>query len=87
MEGGRIQVCTEEGTVFEVTNIVPYVQRHHRHPVTGEPLELKSLIRLHWAKNSDGEYHCPILNKVFTEHTHIVAIKPTGNVYSWEVRF
>eukprot|EP00884_Botryococcus_braunii_P021935 jgi/Botrbrau1/8425/Bobra.0237s0045.1 len=77
-------VCTEEGTVFEVTNIVPYIQRHHRHPVTGEPLELKSLIRLHWAKNSDGEYHCPILNKVFTEHTHIVAIKTTGNVYSWE---
>ena len=85
---------------------------------------------LHFHKNADGEYHCPVLNKVlprggglvgwwaavdacvlglwpttlalsvcsacakikiyfaclqvFTEHTHIVAIKPTGNVYCWE---
>lgn len=22
--------------------------------------------------------------QVFTEHTHIVAVKPTGNVYCWE---
>ncbi len=22
--------------------------------------------------------------KVFSEHTHIVAVKPTGNVYSWD---
>jgi hypothetical protein len=25
-----------------------------------------------------------VLGKVFTEHTHIVAVKATGNVYSWE---
>ena len=31
-------------------------------------------------------YQCPVLNKEFTEHTHIVAIRPTGNVYCWEVR-
>ena len=29
---------------------------------------------------------CPMLKKVFTDHTHIVAIRPTGNVYCWEVR-
>ena len=33
---------------------------------------------------ADGEYCCPITGKVFTEHTHIVAVKPTGNVYSWD---
>lgn len=32
-----------------------------------------------------GEYHCPVLNKVFTEFTHIVAVKTTGNVFSYEV--
>lgn len=32
----------------------------------------------------DGEYACPVTGKVFTEHTHIVAVKPTGNVYAWE---
>ena len=29
-------------------------------------------------------YDCPVTGKVFTEHTHIVAVKPTGNVYSYE---
>lgn len=32
-----------------------------------------------------GEYHCPVLNKVFTEFTHIVAVKTTGNVFCYEV--
>lgn len=34
-----------------------------------------------------GEYHCPVLNKVFTEFTHIVAVKTTGNVFCYEVIF
>lgn len=28
-------VCTEDGTVFDILNIVPYIQKFHRHPVTG----------------------------------------------------
>ena len=32
-----------------------------------------------------GEFHCPVLNKVFTEFTHIVAVKTTGNVFCYEV--
>lgn len=56
-----------------------------KHPVTGEPLALKDVVKLNFHKNSDGEYMCPVLNKVFTEHTHIVAIRTTGNVYCWEV--
>lgn len=32
-----------------------------------------------------GEFQCPVLNKVFTEFTHIVAIKTTGNVFCYEV--
>lgn len=66
-------------------NAVPYLQKFHRHPVSGEPLEVKDLIQLHFHKNADGEYHCPVLNKVFTEHTHIVAVKNSGNVYCHEV--
>lgn len=34
-----------------------------------------------------GEFHCPVLNKVFTEFTHIVAVKTTGNVFCYEVCF
>ncbi|KAK9818308.1 hypothetical protein WJX72_010373 [[Myrmecia] bisecta] len=77
-------VCTADGTVYDITNIVPYIQKFKRHPVSGEPLQLRDLIKLHFHKNADNEFHCPVLNKVFTEHTHIVAVKTSGNVYSWE---
>lgn len=77
-------VGTEDGTIFDIANIIPYIQKYKKHPVTGEPLAIKDLIQLNFAKNGDGEYQCPVLGKVFTEHTHIVAVKPTGNVYCWE---
>lgn len=32
-----------------------------------------------------GKYHCPVLYNVFTNNSHIVANKVTGNVYSHEV--
>ena len=76
--------CGSDGTVMDIVNAVPYVQKHRKHPVTGQPLELRDLIKLHFTKNSDEEFVCPVLGKVFNENSHIVAIKPTGNVYSWE---
>lgn len=39
------------------------------------------------AKNIKGEYHCPVLYKVFTNQSHIVANAKTGNVFSYEVNF
>lgn len=80
-----MQACTVDGTTYDITNIVPYVMKFKKHPVSGEPLSLKDVVKLNFHKNSDGEYMCPVLNKVFTEHTHIVAIRTTGNVYCWEV--
>lgn len=71
--------------MFDIVNVVPYLQKYHCHPVSGEPLEVKDLIQLNFHKNADNEFHCPVLNKVFTEHSHIVAVKPTGNVYCYEV--
>lgn len=47
-------------------------------------LEAKDLIKLNFHKNASGDYHCPITFKVFNANTHIVAIKPSGNVYSYE---
>ena len=74
-------VCADDGTVMDIMHAVPYVQKHGKHPVTGEPLALKDLFKLNFHKNADGEYECPVLNKVFTDSTHIVAVKTTGNVY------
>ncbi|GFR52819.1 hypothetical protein Agub_g15442, partial [Astrephomene gubernaculifera] len=76
--------CTDDGTVYDITSIVPYIMKYKRHPVSGEPLQLKDITRLNFAKNADGEFQCPVMGKVFTEHTHIVAVKPSGNVYCWE---
>lgn len=61
-----------------------YLKQYKHNPVTGKPLDVKSLIKLNFHKNSKGEYHCPVLYKVFSKHTHLVAIETTGNVYSFE---
>lgn len=42
------------------------------------------MIALNFHKNAEGQFACPITGKVFTEHTRIVAIKTTGNVYAWD---
>lgn len=77
-------VCTDDGTVMDIINAVPYVQKFRKHPVTGQGLELKDLTRISFHTNADGEICCPVLGKVFNENTHIVAIKSSGNVYCWE---
>lgn len=74
-------VCTEEGIIFELLHIIPYLKKHKKNPVTGKPLHPKELIKLKFYKNSENQYHCPITLKVFTEYSHIIAVKPTGNVY------
>ena len=35
-------------------------------------------------KNQDGLWHCPVTCKVFTNNSHVVAIKTTGNVFSYQ---
>ncbi|PQQ03555.1 peptidyl-prolyl cis-trans isomerase CYP65 [Prunus yedoensis var. nudiflora] len=77
-------VCTADGSVFDVLNIIPYIRKYGKHPVTGTPLKQEELIPLTFHKNADGEFQCPVLNKVFTEFTHIVAVKTTGNVFCYE---
>lgn len=42
------------------------------------------MIPLHFHKNEEGKYHCPITFKEFTEHTHIVFIKTSGHVYCYD---
>ncbi|PWW79459.1 hypothetical protein C7212DRAFT_350339 [Tuber magnatum] len=77
-------VCTPDGTIFDLTNIIPWLKKHGTNPVTGAPLSLKDLLKLHMAKNEDGEYCDPVTFKVFTDNTHIVAIRTSGNVFAWD---
>jgi peptidyl-prolyl cis-trans isomerase-like protein 2 len=47
-------------------------------------MDPKSLVKLNFHKNADGKYHCPVTFRVFNANSHIVAIKTTGNVYSFD---
>ncbi|XP_014477637.1 PREDICTED: peptidyl-prolyl cis-trans isomerase-like 2 [Dinoponera quadriceps] len=76
--------CDANGNVFELEAILEYLKRYKHNPVTGKPLDAKSLIKLNFHKNAQDEYQCPVLYKLFTKHSHIVTIKTTGNVFSHE---
>ncbi|XP_003707279.1 RING-type E3 ubiquitin-protein ligase PPIL2 [Megachile rotundata] len=76
--------CDPHGNVFELEAILEYLKRYKHNPVTGKSLDPKSLIKLNFHKNAEGQYHCPVLFKLFTKYSHIVAIKTTGNVFSHE---
>ena len=39
---------------------------------------------MNFHKNEKEEYHCPITYKQFNEHSHIVAVRETGNVFSYQ---
>ncbi|KAG7099117.1 hypothetical protein E1B28_000990 [Marasmius oreades] len=71
------------GHVFDLVNIIPWLKQHNNtHPITKEPLTPADLITLHYSrKEASGEIHDPISFKPFNEHSHIVAIATTGNVF------
>ena len=93
-------VCTAEGTIFDVEVISAWLEKHGTNPVTGLPLKSKDLIKLNFARNGDidandrgggagegkGEMVDPVTFKVFTDNTHIVAIRhgSEANVFAWE---
>lgn len=77
-------VCTPEGVVFDLLNILPWLKKYGTNPSNGEKLDGRSLIKLNFVKNSEGKYHCPVLFTVFTNNSHIVAVRTTGNVYAYE---
>lgn len=93
-------VCTPEGTIFDVEVISQWLEKHGTNPVTGKPLKDKDLIKLNFARNGDtdahdggggagqrkGEMVDPVTFKVFTDNTHIVAIRhgSEANVFAWE---
>lgn len=79
-----IPVCTPEGVVFDLPHILPHLERDARNPVTGAPLAPSSLLRLHYSRSPTGQLHCPITLKTFTDVSHIVANRKTGQVYSLE---
>uniref|UniRef100_A0A915KPW1 RING-type E3 ubiquitin-protein ligase PPIL2 n=1 Tax=Romanomermis culicivorax TaxID=13658 RepID=A0A915KPW1_ROMCU len=77
-------VCSLNGNIYDIANVVPFLKKFGRDPVTGEKCDSKSLITLRFHKNRENAYHCPVTYRVFTNTSHVVAIRQTGNVYSYE---
>ncbi|KAK6103553.1 RING-type E3 ubiquitin-protein ligase PPIL2 [Brugia pahangi] len=77
-------VCSRDGIIFDLTQIVPYLKKYGVNPVTGKKMTAKELIHLKFDKDSDGNFRCPVTFRVFTPTSHIVTICQTGNVYSFE---
>ncbi|CAG0882626.1 unnamed protein product [Cyprideis torosa] len=80
----KTPLCDQEGHIYDLMAIVPFLRKYKVNPVTGKPLSFKQLTRLNFQKGASGAYHCPVLYKAFANHSHIVAIKTTGNVFSYE---
>ncbi len=77
--------CDVHGNIFELTALVPFLKKFKVNPITGEKMDVKSLIKLKFFKNAEEKYHCPVLYKQFTANSHIVCIRTTGNIFSYEV--
>ncbi|EME48065.1 hypothetical protein DOTSEDRAFT_51316 [Dothistroma septosporum NZE10] len=77
-------VCTVSGTIFDLTNILPWIKKHGTNPVDGQSLKSSELIKLNFVKNDEGEYVDPVTFKVITDNTHLVALRTTGNVFSYD---
>ncbi|KAK9478346.1 cyclophilin-like domain-containing protein [Lipomyces japonicus] len=77
-------VCDLRGNIYDRKHILDWIAKHGTNPLTGEPLLVEDLITLHFQKNDDGEYIDPVTYKVLTPSSHIVCLKPSGNVFTWD---
>ncbi|KAJ1367466.1 Peptidyl-prolyl cis-trans isomerase 4 [Parelaphostrongylus tenuis] len=77
-------VCARTGEIFDLTQIIPYLKKNGVNPCTGKKMSSKDLIHLKFDKDEQGKFRCPVTFRSFTDHTHVVAIATTGNVFSYE---
>lgn len=71
-------------TIYELLAIIPFIREHGTDPKTGHKLAPSDLVKLNFFENAEGERCDPVSFKVFNEHTHLVAIRQSGNVYTKE---
>ncbi|XP_022920899.1 RING-type E3 ubiquitin-protein ligase PPIL2 [Onthophagus taurus] len=76
--------CDRDGNIFDLPALIPFLKKFKVNPVTGLPLEIKTLIKLNFHRNKEDEMHCPVLFKTLTKHSYVGVIATTGNVYSME---
>lgn len=65
-------------------NIFAWLKKYKLNPVTGEKMTAKDIVVLNMHRNAHGKWCCPVTTDEFNEGSHIVAIRTTGNVFSYE---
>lgn len=81
-----VGLCDDDGYcyVFECDIVIKFLGKFQVHPITGKKITVKDIIELKLHRNNEGQYHCPVIYKLFTQHSKIVANRKSGNVYSYE---
>lgn len=75
-------VCDNQGHVFDIKNIMPYILRKKINPVTNEPLSnANELTKLKLVTNDSESYIDPVTFRVFQPLSEVAVIKSSGNVY------
>lgn len=79
-------MCTSDGQIFDHENIVRWLLKHDTNPTNGRPLKQSDLIKLNFTKNDSGDYVDPVTFKIFTDNTHIVAVRhgESANVFAFD---
>lgn len=71
----------DEGLVYERAHLVAFLEKYRVSPASGRAASADDVCMLHFARNERGHYYDPVSCKELTDHSHLVAIRPTGNVY------
>lgn len=73
-----------EGHVYEKDNLLGFLRKYGVSPASGEATGASDVLTLHFARNERGNFHDPVSRKEFTDHSHIVAIRTSGNTFLYE---
>jgi peptidyl-prolyl cis-trans isomerase-like protein 2 len=55
--------------------------QHKKSPITGEPMTTKDILRLNMAKNTSGNWHCPVTFKVILIPCDTVSSRRSADVW------
>ena len=78
-------VFVDNGLCFERAPLMKYIQETHKNPIDGTELDEAKVYPLRFRKNEGGNCFCPVSEKEFTDRSHIVAIRTTGNTYAYDI--
>ncbi|WFD00364.1 peptidylprolyl isomerase [Malassezia yamatoensis] len=81
-EAWSVPACLKaEGNVYERANLEQFLRQYGVSPATGQPVNPEDMLDLHFSRNDRGNFFDPVSCKEMTDHSHLVAIGPTGHVF------